>query len=194
MGRGAGLCGERAQGARPRGRGLRVGQMLQRGGLPVPEVHPAGLWPQQPRSLHPAVPRFLRHCPDREHRLRRRHRHLQRDRERRRRHHHRCQPGREPPRRRDLFQAVRQARRQAHRDGPARCRPASACVAHAPVPPRLRRRAAQLHHARHCRRGADRPAVYRGDDRELGRRARTPRGLRARKDGGADRHPGRRRP
>ena len=38
------------------GRRLRLSQVLERGGLPVPEDDPAGLWPQQRRPLHAVVP------------------------------------------------------------------------------------------------------------------------------------------
>jgi formate dehydrogenase major subunit len=121
---------------------------LERGGVPLPEADPPGLPPQQRRPLHPPLPRLLGRRADGECRLRRRDRHLQRDRARGRRPRHRLQPDREPPRRRHLFQAVRQARRQADRHGPPRRRPRPLRHPPAEIPPRLRRRDAERDHAR----------------------------------------------
>ena len=112
LGGGAGGRGRRARAVarrprRARRRRLRLGQVHQRGGLSLPEADPAGLRAQQRRSLHAPVPRLLGRGPDGERRLRRGHGDLQRDRACRLRHRDRRQPGGEPPRRRDLLQAVR---------------------------------------------------------------------------------------
>ena len=104
------------------GGGLRQRQVLERGGLSLPEADPPGLRAQQRRPLHPALPRLVGGGADGERRLGRGHRDLQRDRERRGRDRDRREPDREPPGRRHLLQAVRQARRQADRHGPARRR------------------------------------------------------------------------
>ena len=50
---------------------LRLGQVLQRGGLSVPEAGAPGLRHQQRRPLHPAVPRLVGGGTDGDHRLRR---------------------------------------------------------------------------------------------------------------------------
>ena len=110
-----GLKGRGREGGR-----FRIGQMHQRRGVSVPEIHPPGLWPQQCRSLHPAVPCLIRCGADRKCGFRRGDGHVQRDRKRRCGDCHRLQPDREPPGCRDLFQAVHQAWRQADRDGSAR--------------------------------------------------------------------------
>ena len=75
-------------------RGLRFGQVLERRGLSLPEVHPSGLWPQQRRPLHAALPCLLGGGASGKRRLRCRHCDLQRDPERRCRHRHRLQPDR----------------------------------------------------------------------------------------------------
>ena len=119
-------------------RRVRQRQVLERGGVPLPEADPPGLRAQQRRPLHPALPRLVRRGADGERRLGRGHRHLQRDRARRRRDRHRRQPDREPPGGGDLLQAVRQARRPALRDGPARHGAQAArdagCCSSAPAP------------------------------------------------------------
>ena len=53
------LAGDPRQARRRRHRRLRLGQGLQRGGLSLPEADPAGVWHQQRRSLHAAVPRLV---------------------------------------------------------------------------------------------------------------------------------------
>ena len=53
---------------------LRLGQGLERGGLPVPEAGPHRLRHQQCRPLHPALPRLLGRGADGGHRLGRGHR------------------------------------------------------------------------------------------------------------------------
>ena len=99
-----------------------------------------GFKPQQCRPLHAALPRLVGCSTAGECRFGCGDRDLQRDRECRRRHRHRCEPDREPPGRGHLFQAVRQARRQADRHGSARSGPEAPRDAHAAVPPRRGRR------------------------------------------------------
>ena len=80
-----------------RDRRLRLGQVLQRGGLPLPEADQDRLPHQQRGPLHPAVPRVQRIRAVRGHRLRRGLHHLRRRDQRRRGHRDRQQPDREPP-------------------------------------------------------------------------------------------------
>ena len=100
-------------------RGLRLGQVLERGGLPLPEADPRRLRHQQRRSLHPAVPRVVRRGAARRDRLRRGVRRLRRRRATPtsdpRRHEH----DRQPPGRGHVLQAGGEARHQAHRRRPA---------------------------------------------------------------------------
>ena len=103
-----------------RARRLRLGQGLERRGLSVPEAGAHRLWLQQCRPLHAALPRLLGGGALGRRRLGRGDRHLQRVQELRLHHRHRRQPDREPPGRRHLLQAGRQARRQAGGDGSAR--------------------------------------------------------------------------
>ena len=105
---------------RPRARRLRLGQGLERGGLPVPEAGAHRLRLEQRRPLHAPVPRLLGRGAAREHRLGRGHRAVHRGHGRRRDRRDRRQPDREPSGRRDLLQAGRQARQDADRHGPAR--------------------------------------------------------------------------
>ena len=84
-------------------RRLRLGEMLERRSLSVPEADPHALPQQQHRSLHSALPRLVRGGTDRGNRLRRRDRDLQRGRARRRHHDHRRQPDRESSRRCDFL-------------------------------------------------------------------------------------------
>ena len=58
--------------------GVRLGEVLQRGGLPLPEADPDRLPHQQRGPLHPAVPRLQRGRAVRGHRLRRGLHHLRR--------------------------------------------------------------------------------------------------------------------
>ncbi len=101
-------------------RRLRLGQMLQRGSLPVPEAGSRRLSHQQCRSLHAALPRLVGGGAARRRRLRRGVGDVQRSEELRRHRRDRRQPDREPSGGGDLLQAGGQARRQARRDGPAR--------------------------------------------------------------------------
>ena len=102
-----------------RDRRVRLGEVLQRGGLPLPEADPDRLRHQQRRPLHPAVPRVLGRRAVRGHRLRRGLHHLRRRGQRRRRHHHRLQPDREPPGRELVLQAGPAPRHEDHLRRPA---------------------------------------------------------------------------
>ena len=88
-----------------RDRRLRLGEVLQRGGLPLPEAHPHRLPHQQRGPLHPAVPRLQRRRAVRGHRLRRGVHDVRRRRQRRRRDRRRQQRDRQPPGRLSLLQA-----------------------------------------------------------------------------------------
>ena len=104
---GAGLP-ENPRAARPEGaRRLRLGQVLERGGLSVPEADPHRLRHQQRRSLHAAVPCLVGRGAARRRRLGRGDGDLQRGEEFRRHHRHRRQPDREPSGRRDLSSSRR---------------------------------------------------------------------------------------
>ena len=106
--------------ARPRrDRRLRLGEVLQRGGLPLPEADPRRLRHQQRRPLHAAVPRLVRRGAVRGHRLGRGLDDLRRHRQRRRRDPHRHEHDREPPGRGDVLQAGAAARHEADRRRPA---------------------------------------------------------------------------
>ena len=117
--------------------GLRLGQGLERGGLPLPEARAPRLRLEQRRPLHPALPRLVGGGPDGGPQFRRRHGAVL-GRPRRRGHrHHRRQPDGEPPGGRDLHQERGQgARRQADRHGSAPAGP----VAPRPPAPRLQAR------------------------------------------------------
>ena len=113
---------------------LRLGQGLQRGGVPRPEARAPGLRHQQRRPLHAAVPRLLGRGAARRHRLRRGHRPVHRLRGLRRHHRDRRQPHREPPGRRHLLQAGGEAL-DPHRHGPAGPGAQAPRHPHAPVQP-----------------------------------------------------------
>ena len=119
------LVARRLDKIRPRAvrrhRRLWVGQVLQRGGLPLPEADPHRLPHQQRRLLHPAVPRVQCRGAVRGRRLWRGLDHLRRHRERRRRDHHRQQCDRQPPVASSFF---KQARRRGTRSSTSTCRPA----------------------------------------------------------------------
>ena len=104
--------GELGRGARPGGveakrdprrrrpgrdRRLRLGQVLERGGLPLPEADPRGLRHEQRGPLHAAVPRVERGGAVRGRRLGRRLNDLRRHHQRRRRDPGRHEHDREPP-------------------------------------------------------------------------------------------------
>ena len=77
--------GDPRRGRPGRDRGLRLGQVLQRGGLPLPEAHPRRLPDEQHRPLHAAVPRLERRGAVRGRRVGRRLDDLRRHHQRRRR-------------------------------------------------------------------------------------------------------------
>ena len=102
LGRGARPGGVEAEGdprrRRPGGdRRLRLGQVLERGGLPLPEADPRGLRHEQRGPLHAAVPRVERGGAVRGRRLGRRLNDLRRHHQRRRRDPGRHEHDREPP-------------------------------------------------------------------------------------------------
>ena len=167
---------------------LRLGQGLERRGLSVPEAGAHGLWLQQCRSLHAAVPRLLGGGAAGRRRLGGGDRDLQRVQEFRLHHRHRRQPDREPPRRRHLLQAGRQARRQAGGDGPARAGLEAPRLEDDAVQERHRRRHAQRHAQRHHRREALRPAIRADLRRRLQGAGRARQGFHARGDGADLRH------
>ena len=124
VGRGAGYRGQgprqnpRREGRQGAGR-LRLRQRLERRGVPVPEAGAHRLRLQQCRSLHAAVPRFIRGGADGRAELGRGVGAVCRRHGRRSHHRDRRQSDREPSGRRDLHQERGQARRQADRDGSA---------------------------------------------------------------------------
>ncbi len=189
MGRGAGAGRRRLDdGARPGWRRrdcrLRLCQGLERGGLSVPEVHPAGLRHQQCRPLHAAVPRLVCLRAAGRRRLRRGFRAVHGRGQGRLRHHHRRAAGNQPPGCRDLFQARRQAGHEARRHGPARAGPDAPCGTFAALQARHRCRAAERDDPHDHRRRAVRRAIYSGQRRWLRGLARQGRRFRAGDDGG----------
>ena len=124
LGRGARPGRVQAQGdPRPRrlrrDRRLRLGQVLQRGGLPLPEADPRRLRHQQRRPLHAAVPCVERGRAAGGRRLGRRLDHLRRHHQRRRRAPRRHEHDGEPPGRLLVLQAGAPARDEADRRRPA---------------------------------------------------------------------------
>ena len=81
-----------------RHRRLRLGERLQRGGLPLPEADPPGLRHQQRRPLHAAVPRIVGRSADGGPQLRRCHRAVHGGEGQRLHHRDRRAPRREPSR------------------------------------------------------------------------------------------------
>ncbi len=138
---------------------LRLGQVLERRSLPVPEAGARRLRHQQRRSLHAAVPRLVGGGAARRRRLRRGVGLVQRMQEFRRHHRDRRQPDREPPRGRHLLQAGRKTRRQADRDGSARAGTQASRLEDDAVQERCRCGDAQRHAQRHRHRKALRPAI-----------------------------------
>ena len=171
---------------------LRLGQGLERRGLSVPEARAHRLRQQQCRSLHAAVPRLVGGGAARRRRLGRGDRDLQRVQELRRHHRHRRQSDREPSGRRHLLQAGGQARRQAHRHGPARAGAQAPRLADDAVQERHRRRDAQRHAQRHHRGEALRSAIRADLYRGLRQARRDRQAVHARGDGADLRHRGRR--
>ena len=124
LGGGARPRGVPAQGdPRPRRRGrdrrLRLGQVLQRGGLPLPEADPRGLRHEQRRPLHAPVPRLERRRAAGGRRLRRGLDDLRRHHQRRRRDPRGHEHDGQPPRRVLVLQAGAPARHEADRRRPA---------------------------------------------------------------------------
>ena len=124
LGGGAGPGGPQAdrdpRGRRPgRDRRLRLGQVLQRGGLPLPEADQDRIPHQQRGPLHPAVPRLERGRAVRGHRLGRGLHHLRRRDQRGRGHRHRQQLHGQPPGRVDVLQAGAPPRHHDHLRRPA---------------------------------------------------------------------------
>ena len=161
LGRGTRPGGVEAEGdprrRRPRGdRRLRLGQVLERGGLPLPEADPRGLRHEQRGPLHAAVPRVERGGAVRGRRLGRRLHDLRRHHQRRRRDPGRHEHDREPPGRFVVLQAGEAARHEADRGGPA---------AGADRRPRRHLLPAEARH----RRGLLQRAPPRGDRERLGR-------------------------
>ena len=180
--------GDPRQQGRARARRIRLGQGLERGGLSVPEAGPHRLRLQQRRSLHPAVPRLVGGGAAGRRRLRGGDGDLQRVQELRRHHRDRRQPDGEPSRRGDLLQAGGQARRQAHRDGPARPGAQAPRRPHAAVHQRHRRGDAQRHAQRDRHREALRPAIRPDLHRRLFAARRARQGVHAGTDGADLRH------
>ena len=102
-----------------RHRRLRLGQVLQRGGLPLPEADPHRLRHEQRRPLHPALPRLLGVRAVRGRRLRGGVHHLRRRGQRRLRDHHRLEPDGQPPGGQLVLQAGPPPRHQGHLRRPA---------------------------------------------------------------------------
>ena len=156
------------EGTWPAGPGrVRVGQVLQRGGVPLPEADAGGARDQQRRSLHAAVPRLVGGRPARRDRLGGGFRHFRQRPARRLPSTHRDQHDRQPPGRGHVLQAGGQARHQAarRRPPPAAHRRLRHLVL--PDPPGHRRGVLQRAHARPDRRGPDRRGLHPRPDREL---------------------------
>ena len=140
-----------------RHRRLRLGEVLQRGGLPLPEAHPHRLRHEQRRPLHPALPRLLGVRAVRGRRLRCGVHHLRRRGQRRLRDHHRLEPDRQPPGGQLVLQAGPPPRHQGRLRRPARVHGGRA---------RRHLRAAQARHGR--------GVLQRGDARDHPARAGRP--------------------
>ena len=141
-----------------RDRRLRVGQVLQRGGLPLPEADPHRLPHQQRRPLHAPVPRLERRRAVRGDRVGRGLDHVRRRDQRRRDHHRRLERDREPPGRVVVLQAGAPARHDDHLRRSARRQGRRPRRHLLPAQARHRRRVLQLgdardHPARSRRRG-----------------------------------------
>ncbi len=175
-------------------RRIRVGEVLQRGGLSVPEAGAHRLRLQQRRPLHAPLPCLLGGGAHGDHRLGRGHRALHRGSGLRRHRGDRRQPRRESPRRRHLFQAGGQTRRAADRDGSAGPGAQAPRHPHAAVQERHRRVAPQCHDERDRHRRALRPAVHPGAHRRLREAQGASRPVHARGDGPGMRHRCRRHP
>ena len=163
--------------------GLRLGEVLQRGGLPVPEAGSHRLWQQQRRPLHPPVSCLVGGRAAGGDRLRSRDGALHRRAKRRRHHRHRLQLEREPPGRRELLQERGQARHDPDRRRSARASTPAPRPLRAATPAGNGRRPAERDHERHRHRRAVRRGVHREADRELRGDAGSPDRLLAGADG-----------
>ena len=162
---------------------FRVREVLERGGVPLPEAHPRGLRHQQRRPLHTAVPRFERRGPLRGDRLRRRIDDLRRHRQCGRGAHRGVEHHLEPPRRLLLLQAGSPARHQAPR---RRSTPGEDGRSRRPVLPdqaRHRRRVLQRRPPRDHPTRADRRRLRRKTDVQLRSAGEDRRGLPTRAGG-----------
>ena len=175
-----------------RDRRLRVGQVLQRGGLPLPEADQDRFPHQQRRPLHPAVPRLQRGGAVRGHRLRRGLHDLRRRDQRGRGHHHRQQLHRQPPGRVHLLQAGPPPRHDHHLHRPAGRQDGRPRRHLLPAQAGHRRGLLQRRHARDHPAGPGGPRLHRPADDELRGSGQDRSGLSAR-TGRAD-HRGARRP
>ena len=181
LGRGAGPGGAQAERDLRRGRAgrhrrVRQREVLERGGLPLPEAHPHRLPHQQRGPLHPAVPRLQRGRAVRGDRLRSGLHHLRRHQERRGRDRHRQQLDREPPGRLQLLQAGPAQRHDHHLRGPAGRQDGRPRGHLLPAQARHRRRLLQRDHARGHQARPDRRRLHRQPDLQLrgARGARSP--------------------
>ena len=154
-----------------RDRRLRLGEVLERGGLPLPEADPRRLRHEQRRPLHAPVPRVERRGAARGRRLRRRLDDLRRHHQRRRRDPRRHEHDRQPPGRRVVLQAGAPARHEADRRRPAARADRRARRHLLPDQARHRRRVLQRRAARGHPARPRRPRVHRAARDEL-RRAR----------------------
>ena len=171
---------------------LRLGEGLERGGVPVPEARAHGLRDEQRRSLHAALPCVVRRGAHGRHRLGRRVGAVQRRDGRRVHHRHRRAADREPSGRRHVLQASGEARREADRHRSARPGPDAPRDACAAVQARQRRRAAELAAAHDHRREALRRGVHSRARLRLRSAEGQGQGFLARSDGRGRRHRGER--
>ena len=161
------LKGIHAEHGPPVDRRLRLGEVLQRGGLPLPEADPRRLRHQQRRPLHAAVPRLERRRAVRGRRVGCGVDDLRRHRQLRRRHPRRHQHDRQPPGRIVVLQAGASARHQA--GGGRRAPRAHRQPRRHLLPDQAghRRRVLQRRDARDHQARAGRPRVHRAAHDEL---------------------------
>ena len=150
-----------------RDRRLRLRQVLQRGGLPLPEADQDRLPHQQRGPLHPALPRLQRVGAVRGDRLGRGLHHLRRRDQRRGRDRHRQQLDRQPPGRVQLLQAGAAQRHDDHLHRPAGRQDGRPRGHLLPAQAGHRRRLLQRRHARGHPARADRRGLHRDPDLQL---------------------------
>ena len=170
--------------------GIRLGQGLERGSVPVPETRPHRLSHQQRRSLHAAVPRVERRGAARGHRLGRGVESRDGRAAGRRRAADRRQSGRQPSGRRDVDQERGQ---EGHEADPRRSAPLgtrAACGALPAVQAGHRRRAAERDDAHDRRGGPGRAELHRGPHAGLRGAEGQRRRVQPRGDGACVRHSG----